>query len=101
MAYSDAERMGAGRSGVNHRRRDLTPAKSNARQLETCTSIEAKRLFLYRAERAERQFVDGLDRSRVDLGKGKRAMTETGSLTLKSDLLAPEETVDTVYCTLS
>lgn len=65
--------------------------------LEACTSIKAKRLFLYLAERAGLPLVNSLDLSRIDLGKGKRAITKTGRLTSKYDLLLPEELVSNVY----
>lgn len=61
--------------------------------LEACTSIKAKRLFLYLAERAQLRLVNSLDLSRVQLGKGKRAVTSKGRLTAKYDLLLPEELV--------
>lgn len=44
-------------------------------------------------ERANLRVVSSLDPSMVDLGKGKRAITETGKLTQKYDLLLPEELV--------
>lgn len=61
--------------------------------IEACTSIKAKRLFLYLAERANLRVVNGLDLTKIDLGKGKRAITATGRLTPKYDLLLPQELV--------
>lgn len=61
--------------------------------LEVCASIKVKRLFLYLAERAGLPIVRHLDLSRIELGSGKRAITERGRLTPKYDLLLPEELV--------
>ena len=61
--------------------------------LEVCASIKVKRLFLYLAERAGLSLIQKLDLSRIDLGTGKRAITETGRLTPKYELLLPEELV--------
>lgn len=62
--------------------------------LEACSSIKAKRLFLYLAERAQLRLVNSLDLSRIQLGQGKRAITPKGRLTAKYDLLLPEELVN-------
>lgn len=61
--------------------------------LEACTSIKVKRLFLHLAERAGLSLVQKLDLGRIDLGTGKRAITETGRLAPKYGLLLPEELV--------
>jgi hypothetical protein len=61
--------------------------------LEACTSIKVKRLFLYLAERAGLSLVKHLDLNRIDLGTGKRAITDTGRLTPKYGLLLPEDLV--------
>ena len=61
--------------------------------LEVCASIKVKRLFLYLAERAGLNLVQHLDLDRIDLGNGKRAISETGRLTPKYGLLLPEELV--------
>ena len=64
--------------------------------LEACSSIKAKRLFLYLAERANLRLVNSLDLTKIDLGKGKRAITAKGRLSPKYDLLLPEELVSNV-----
>jgi hypothetical protein len=61
--------------------------------LEACSSIKVKRQFLYLAERDGLSLVKYLDLNRIDLGTGKRAITETGRLTPKYALLLPEELV--------
>ena len=64
--------------------------------LEACSSIKAKRLFLYLAERANLRLVNSLDLTEIELGTGKRAITAKGRLTAKYDLLLPEELVNDV-----
>lgn len=65
--------------------------------LEACSSIKVKRLFLYFAERSQLSLVDKLDLTRIELGTGKRAITKTGRLTAKYDLLLPDELVADGY----
>lgn len=59
--------------------------------------IKAKPLFLYLAERANLRVVNDLDLSKIDLGKDKRAITATGKLTQKYDLLLPKELISGLY----
>ena len=59
--------------------------------LEVCASIKVKRLFLHLAERAGLSLFQHLDLSRIELGTGKRAISESGRLTQKYGLLLPEE----------
>lgn len=46
--------------------------------LEACTSIKVKRLFLYLAERSGHDWVAAIDRSKIDLGRGKRSLVPSG-----------------------
>lgn len=48
--------------------------------LEGCTSIKVKRLFLYCAREAGHAWYGGIDRSRIDLGSGKREIVKGGTL---------------------
>jgi len=48
--------------------------------LEGCSSIKVKRLFLYCAREAGHSWYLALDRSRVDLGAGKRELVKGGTL---------------------
>src|SRR3989338_5919366 len=48
--------------------------------LENCTSIKAKRLFLYFADESKYSWFSKLDTAKIDLGKGKRAIVPRGRL---------------------
>lgn len=62
--------------------------------LEQCTSIKARRLFLYLAERANLPVMRHLDLDRIDLGVGDRSLVPNGRYVAKYRLLLPEELVD-------
>ena len=59
--------------------------------LEECSSIKAKRLFLYMAEKSDHQWFKHLDMSRIDLGKGDRLITENGRYIGKYGITIPKE----------
>ena len=46
--------------------------------LEECKSIKVRRLFLYMAEKAGHSWLEDLDLSKIDLGKGKRSIVKEG-----------------------
>jgi len=46
--------------------------------LEECKSIKVKRLFLFMAEKAGHSWLEDLDLSKIDLGKGKRSIVKNG-----------------------
>jgi len=48
--------------------------------LERCTSVKAKRLFLWSAERARHPWLASLNREEIDLGSGKRQLYRGGHL---------------------
>lgn len=48
--------------------------------LEECSSVKVKRLFLYCAREARHSWYALLDRSRIDLGAGKRELVRGGTL---------------------
>ena len=48
--------------------------------LEGCSSVKVKRLFLYTAREAGHSWYTALDRSRIDLGSGKRELVKGGKL---------------------
>jgi hypothetical protein len=48
--------------------------------LEGCSSVKVKRLFLYCAREAGHSWYPALDRSRIDLGAGKRELVKGGKL---------------------
>ena len=63
----------------------LTNLRPNILQdlLESCSSIRVKRVFLYLAEKQKHSWFDFLDLSRINLGKGKRVISNSGKLNKK------------------
>jgi len=59
--------------------------------LEKCSSIKVKRLFLYMAEKAGHSWVNGLDISKVNLGKSVRNISATGRFDNKYKIIIPSE----------
>lgn len=51
--------------------------------LENCSSIRVKRVFLYLAEKQKHSWFDFLDLSRINLGNGKRVISNSGKLDKK------------------
>ncbi len=58
--------------------------------LAKCTSIKAKRLFLYMAEKVNHPWLRFIDASRVDLGAGDRSLARGGVYVSKYRLVLPE-----------
>lgn len=58
--------------------------------LADCRSIKVKRLFLWFADRHGHAWAARLDRSKVDLGKGKRMLVRGGHLDSKYLITVPE-----------
>jgi hypothetical protein len=59
--------------------------------LEQATSVKVKRLFLYFADRHRHQWAAHLDRDRITLGKGKRALVKRGRLDRIYNITIPED----------
>ncbi len=59
--------------------------------LERCHSIKVKRLFLFFADRHGHAWLTRLDRSRIDLGKGKRMLARGGKLDSAYQITVPED----------
>jgi hypothetical protein len=57
--------------------------------LQVCSSVKAKRLFLYLAEKAKHQWRSMIDTKRMDLGKGHRRLVEDGTYVAKYQLTVP------------
>jgi len=57
--------------------------------LETCTSIKVKRLFLYMAQTANLPFLEKLDLTKINLGKGDRTVVKGGRLDSKYRITVP------------
>lgn len=60
------------------------------RLLEACQSVKVKRLFLFYAERHNHAWFKQLDRKRIDLGSGKRALVPGGRFDPKYGITVPE-----------
>jgi hypothetical protein len=59
--------------------------------LAASTSIKAKRLFLFLAEKANHQWFTLVDTSKLDLGKGHRRLAQGGVYVAKYGLTVPKE----------
>lgn len=57
--------------------------------LEACRSVKVKRLFMYMAERGSLSWVEQLDLTKVDLGRGDRTVVEGGRLDPKYRITVP------------
>ncbi len=60
------------------------------RLLDVCNFIKVKRLFMYMAEEHNHSWVDRLDLSNVDFGRGKRVIVMNGVLDKKYNITVPE-----------
>lgn len=69
--------------------RNLSPRKLEP-LLQACRSVKVKRLFLWFAERHRPPWLSALDRSGIDLGKGKRMLVKGGKLDPKFNITVPE-----------
>ena len=58
--------------------------------LTDCQSVKVKRLFFWFAERHNHAWLNKLDRSAIDLGKGKRMLVRGGKLDTKYNITVPE-----------
>lgn len=59
------------------------------RLLDSCTSVKAKRLFFFFAERHQHAWARGLDPRKFDLGRGKRQIVKGGRLDDKFQITVP------------
>jgi len=59
--------------------------------LENCKSVKVKRLFFYMAEKAALQWLDFIDRSKINLGKGHRSIVKNGVYIAGFDMSIPQE----------
>lgn len=59
--------------------------------LEQCSSVKVKRLFLYMVEKAGHQWLDFIDRSSVNLGKGDRSIVRNGFYNGRYHITLPKE----------
>lgn len=59
------------------------------RLLASCASVRAKRLFLFYADRHDHAWSKHVDRTQVDLGKGKRQLVAGGRLDTRYQITVP------------
>jgi hypothetical protein len=68
---------------------NLSPRRLHA-LLTDCRSVKVKRLFLWFAERHHHAWLKKLDRTAIDLGRGKRMLVRGGKLDTKFNITVPE-----------
>lgn len=56
-----------------------------------CKSVKVKRLFFFFADRHQHRWLTHLDRSKIDLGSGKRMLVRGGKLDSTYQITVPEE----------
>ena len=71
---------------LNNLRPDLVQAL-----LEKCESVKVKRLFLYMAGKARHDWLQYVDTTKVDLGRGKRAIAKNGVYVPEFQITVPRE----------
>ena len=59
--------------------------------LEECKSIKVKRLFLYMADKSGHPWLEDLDVSKIELGKGKRSIVKKGVFNAKYQITIPRD----------
>jgi len=59
--------------------------------LEQCSSVKVKRLFMYMANKSPHQWLHALDRSHINLGKGKRSFAKNGVYSSNYLITIPKE----------
>ena len=59
--------------------------------LEGCGSVKVKRLFFFFASRHKPQWLGAIDRSKIDLGSGKRVIAKGGRLDKTWQITVPED----------
>lgn len=70
--------------------RNLSPRRLQA-LLADCKNVKVKRLFFWFAERHNHAWLQKIDRSAIDLGKGKRMLMRGGKLDPKYQITVPED----------
>jgi hypothetical protein len=61
------------------------------RLLQECRSVKVKRLFLWYADRHKHSWLKHLDRSAIDLGRGKRQLVPAGRFDARYQITLPAE----------
>ena len=68
----------------------LRPARMQ-KLLADCKSVKVKRLFFFFADRHQHAWLTKLDKSAIDLGKGKRMLVKDGKLDQAYQITVPED----------
>lgn len=69
---------------------DLVPAQLQE-LLEKCSSVKVKRLFLYLADKSNHSWLKHIDKTTIDLGKGKRSFVKQGNYISQYQITVPKE----------
>lgn len=69
--------------------RNLSPRRLQSLLID-CKNVKVKRLFFWFAERHGHAWLRRIDRSAIDLGKGKRMLVRGGKLDTKYNITVPE-----------
>ena len=69
---------------------NLSPRRLSA-LLANCRSVKVKRLFFFFAARHPHAWLKRVDRSKIDLGSGKRTLVKGGRLDLEMQITVPED----------
>jgi hypothetical protein len=61
------------------------------RLLQECESVKVKRLFLWYSDKHKHSWLKHLDRSTIDLGRGKRQLVSAGRFDVRYQITLPAE----------
>ena len=70
--------------------RSLSPRRLQT-LLDDCKSVKVKRLFFWFAERHQHAWLKQIDKSKVNLGTGKRMLVKGGKLDTKYLITIPDD----------
>lgn len=59
--------------------------------LENCSSVKVKRIFMWMAEHCNHQWVEEINTSKINFGKGKRVIAKNGKLDKKYNITVPND----------
>lgn len=61
------------------------------RLLEGCNSVKVKRLFMFMAEKSNYDWINHIDKTKINFGSGKRVIVKNGLLDKKYHITVPAE----------
>ncbi|MBP0049852.1 type IV toxin-antitoxin system AbiEi family antitoxin [Marinobacterium sp. AK62] len=82
-SFHNADMIMEGLAGLSPRRLQ--------RLLEQCRSVKVKRLFFFFADRHRHKWLDRIEKSKINLGSGKRMLVKGGKLDPVYQVTVPEE----------